>query len=183
MENMGNDVLIGETDRHKDGPVLCAYEVTFKGIQAHAAAHPWDGRSAFDGMQMAFHGVEFLQKHMPSCAVYYTLFHNGGTPANVVPDLAQSMFYLVAPKREQLQMLSRRVEQIIAGAAKMTGTCAEAVAKVGRDAPMAVSRAANLPTAGETDMCESGDGHSAMPGLYDAVRQALQRERALSDSF
>lgn len=103
-----------------------AYEVTFSGKRAHACAHPEDGRSAFDGLQMAFHAVEFLREHVSDSArMHYTLTDNGGTPSNVVPDKAVGLFYLRAMKNGELADICERFENILKGAALMTGTQVE----------------------------------------------------------
>lgn len=99
------------------------YEVEFNGKQAHAGAHPEDGRSAFDALQLAFHAVEFLREHTPaSSRLHYTLTDNGGTPANVVPDKACGDFYLRAMKNNELEDICKRFEDILKGATLMTET-------------------------------------------------------------
>lgn len=99
------------------------YDVEFTGKQAHACAHPEDGRSAFDALQLAFSAVEFLREHIPdSSRIHYTLTDNGGTPANVVPDLACGSFYLRAMKNAELNDICNRFEDILRGAALMTET-------------------------------------------------------------
>lgn len=131
-----------------------SYEVTFTGKQAHAAAHPWDGRSAFDGLQMAFHGVEFLREHISDSArIHYTLTNTGGTPANVVPDFVQASFYLRAMTNGELEDICRRFEQLLAGAALMTHTNVEFSVKADYKAMFPISPLtdcfyANAPLAG-----------------------------------
>lgn len=99
------------------------YEVEFNGKRAHACAHPDDGRSAFDALQLVFHAVEFLREHTPaSSRLHYTLTDNGGTPANVVPDKACGSFYLRAMKNAELEDICTRFEDILKGAALMTDT-------------------------------------------------------------
>lgn len=99
------------------------YDVEFSGKQAHACAHPEEGRSAFDALQLAFHAIEFLREHTPdSSRMHYTLTDNGGTPANVVPDKACGSFYLRAMKNAELRDICERFEDILKGAALMTDT-------------------------------------------------------------
>ena len=107
-------------------PATQSYAVRFRGKQAHAAAHPWDGRSAFDGLQLAFHGVEFMRKHLLDTAqIQYALTDAGGTPANVVPDFAEGRFCVQASESVELGKIRNRLEQILNGAALMTGTTVE----------------------------------------------------------
>ena len=195
------------------GAVPCQYmriyEGIFTGKQAHAAAHPWDGYSAFDGMQMAYHAVEFLQKYVPRCTISYQLTDNGGTPANVVPDLAKSMFYLAAPTMPQLEALCNRLEKILSGAALMTGTTANFAAQTEPQVPLTIgicqSRTCVLTRADfwpekQRGVAEEVDAAAAlserakaifstgydiltMPGLFGAIRQIVQKERDLSNSL
>ena len=103
-----------------------AYAATFSGKQAHAAAHPWDGRSAFDGLELAFRGVDFLRGDFADFArIQYSVTDAGGTPANVVSDLAKGRFCLSTRTAPQLDALSARLERILRGAARMTGTNVE----------------------------------------------------------
>ena len=44
---------------------MSSFVVTFHGKKAHAALKPEDGRSALDGLLMAFNGIEFLREHVP----------------------------------------------------------------------------------------------------------------------
>lgn len=103
--------------------VVRTYKVEFRGKQAHAAAHPWDGRSAFDGLQMAFHGVEFMRKHFPNVIqISYTLTDSGGTPVNVVSDYAAADFQISSAESAGWEDVCRQFEQLLSGAALMTGT-------------------------------------------------------------
>lgn len=99
------------------------YEVTFTGRQAHAAAHPQDGRSAFDGLQLAFHALARLRA--PAGAdLRCTLTDNGGTPANVVPDLAKAEVLIRTETAADLEAAGHRLTAVLEGAALATGTTA-----------------------------------------------------------
>lgn len=104
---------------------LANYRVTFKfyGKTAHAAADPFNGRSALDAVELMNVGVNYLREHMiPDARVHYVTINGGGVAPNVVPDFAQSLYSVRAPRTDQLDELFARVKDIAKGAALMTGT-------------------------------------------------------------
>ena len=67
------------------------YKIIFRGTSSHAAIKPEKGRSALDGLILAFQGIEFLREHVNSdVKMHYTVVNCGGTPANVVPAYAEA---------------------------------------------------------------------------------------------
>ncbi len=104
---------------------LANYRITFKfhGKTAHAAADPFNGRSALDAVELMNVGVNYLREHMiPDARVHYVILNGGGTAPNVVPDEAMSLYSVRAPRTDQLNALFERVKDIAKGAALMTGT-------------------------------------------------------------
>lgn len=104
---------------------LANYRVTFKfrGKTAHAAADPFNGRSALDAVELMNVGVNYLREHMiPDARVHYVTINGGGMAPNVVPDFAESLYSVRAPRTDQLDPLFERVKDIARGAALMTGT-------------------------------------------------------------
>jgi len=104
---------------------LANYRVGFKfhGKPAHAAADPYNGRSALDAVELMNVGVNYLREHMiPDARVHYVITHGGGTAPNVVPAEAASLYSVRAPRTDQLNSLFERVKDIARGAALMTGT-------------------------------------------------------------
>ena len=107
---------------------LANYRVTFKfrGKTAHAAADPFNGRSALDAVELMNVGVNYLREHMiPDARVHYVTINGGGVAPNVVPDFAESLYSVRAPRTDQLDALFERVKDIARGAALMTGTDVE----------------------------------------------------------
>jgi len=104
---------------------LANYRVGFKfhGKPAHAAADPYNGRSALDAVELMNVGVNYLREHMiPGARVHYVITNGGGTAPNVVPAEAASLYSIRAPRTDQLNPLYERVKDIARGAALMTGT-------------------------------------------------------------
>ncbi len=95
--------------------------VEFKGKAAHAAADPWNGRSAVDGLEAFTDGVNMLREHVrPSVRMHYTIM-NGGDVPNVVPEYAKLWMWVRDSKREGVEVVFARVKEIAEGAAKIAG--------------------------------------------------------------
>jgi aminobenzoyl-glutamate utilization protein B len=104
---------------------LANYRVVFKfhGKPAHAAADPYNGRSALDAVELMNVGVNYLREHMiPGARIHYVITNGGGSAPNVVPAEAASLYSVRAPRIDQLIPLFERVKDIARGAALMTGT-------------------------------------------------------------
>jgi aminobenzoyl-glutamate utilization protein B len=95
---------------------------SFHGKTAHAAANPDQGRSALDAAELMNVGVQYLREHTPDDSrIHYCYTHAGEAP-NVVPDFAQTNYFIRARTREIDDELVERVVDIAKGAALMTGT-------------------------------------------------------------
>lgn len=107
---------------------LANYAATFKftGKSAHAAAAPHLGRSALDAVELMNVGVNYLREHIiPEARVHYAITNSGGTSPNVVQPYAEVTYLVRAPKKQQVQEIYQRVENIAKGATLMTGTLLE----------------------------------------------------------
>lgn len=104
------------------------YKVIFHGVSSHAAIRPEKGRSALDGLILAFQGIEFLREHVNSdVKIHYTVVNCGGTPDNVVPAYAEASVYVRSYNRAYLDTVCRRFEKVLKGAAMMTETEVEII--------------------------------------------------------
>jgi aminobenzoyl-glutamate utilization protein B len=104
---------------------LAVYRVVFKfhGKPAHAAADPYNGRSALDAVELMNVGANYLREHMiPGARLHYVITDGGGTAPNVVPAEAASLYFVRAPRSDQLNPLFERLKDVARGAALMTGT-------------------------------------------------------------
>ncbi len=94
--------------------------VEFKGKSAHAAADPWNGRSALDGAEAFTHGINMLREHVrPTVRMHYVM--NGGDVPNVVPEHARVWLWVRDQSRDGVEAVIARVRQIAAGAAQIAG--------------------------------------------------------------
>lgn len=99
-------------------------EFDFEGKSAHAAAMPWDGRSALDAAELMNVGVQFLREHVTQDVRIHYVYRNGGLAPNIVPDKA-SLYYFIRSREENMKDVVKRVQACAKGAAEMTGTTVE----------------------------------------------------------
>jgi aminobenzoyl-glutamate utilization protein B len=95
---------------------------TFKGISAHAASAPEQGRSALDGVESMNMMVNLMREHIPQDSRIHYVITKGGLAPNVIPDEAQVYYYVRHPKRKMVQALFERVVLAAKGAAMGTET-------------------------------------------------------------
>ncbi len=94
----------------------------FKGQSSHAAGAPERGRSALDGVEAMNMMANMMHEHMPQDArMHYVVTSGGGSP-NVVPDAAESFYYVRHPAPEGVEAIWARLEDAARGAALGTGT-------------------------------------------------------------
>jgi aminobenzoyl-glutamate utilization protein B len=94
----------------------------FHGIAAHAAAAPDKGRSALDAVEGMDYLVNMMREHMPSNARIHYVITDGGKAPNVVPDFAESYYFVRHYDRDMTRQLFDRVVKAGQGAALGTGT-------------------------------------------------------------
>ncbi len=95
----------------------------FKGVAAHAAGDPHNGRSALDAVELMNIGVQFLREHMPDdCRIHYAITDAGGVSPNVVQAKADVLYMVRANRVIDSVKLLKRVDDIAKGAALMSGT-------------------------------------------------------------
>lgn len=95
----------------------------FKGVAAHAAGNPEEGRSALDAVELMNTGVNYLREHMKSdCRIHYAMVDGGGLSPNVVQPHASVLYMVRSLKVKDTLALQKRVDACADGAAIMTGT-------------------------------------------------------------
>lgn len=98
---------------------------TFKGKPAHAAASPWEGKNALNGVQLMFHGIDMLRQHVRPDVRIHGVIRDGGRIPNTVPDQASCEFYVRAEDKDYADEVQRLVDDCARGAATATQTCCE----------------------------------------------------------
>ena len=95
----------------------------FKGVAAHAAGNPEQGRSALDAVELMNVGVNYLREHMKDeCRIHYAMVDGGGVSPNVVQPHASVLYMVRAIKVKDVVELQKRVDNCAKGAAIMTDT-------------------------------------------------------------
>jgi aminobenzoyl-glutamate utilization protein B len=98
------------------------FEVEFFGQAAHAAADPWNGRSALDAVEMMDYGANMLREHVrPTTRIHYVI-PNAGEAPNVVPEYAKVWYYVRDTARAPVEKTYDRLLKIAEGAALATAT-------------------------------------------------------------
>ncbi len=104
----------------------CLVLYKFDGKASHAGSHPYLGRSALDAVELMNVGANYLREHMiPEARVHYAITDTGGCFPNVVQAHAEVLYMIRAPRNDQVRELYKRVCDIAAGAALMTGVKVE----------------------------------------------------------
>ncbi|MBK7649826.1 MAG: amidohydrolase [Flammeovirgaceae bacterium] len=105
--------------------------VEFKGKAAHAAADPWNGRSAVDGLEAFTDGVNMLREHVkPTVRMHYAIM-NGGDVPNVVPEYAKIWMWIRDSKRTGVAEVFERVKEMAKGAGMIAGVEAKVTVQTG----------------------------------------------------
>ncbi|MGE5507935.1 MAG: amidohydrolase [Chitinophagales bacterium] len=104
---------------------LEAEEYIFHGKPAHAAAGPWNGRSALDAVLLFYHGMEILREHSDPAFRMHGNITDGGAAPNVVPERAATNWMIRHPNGKMVAAQMERVKKIAEGAAMATETTVE----------------------------------------------------------
>ncbi|NJC26534.1 amidohydrolase [Neolewinella antarctica] len=101
------------------GLALIDFVVEFKGQAAHAAADPWNGRDASDGLELFTTGINYYREHVkPSVRIHYDI-QNAGEVVNVIPDYARIWTRVRDGDRAGMMTVYEQVKRIAEGAAMM----------------------------------------------------------------
>lgn len=96
---------------------LVDFLVQFDGQAAHAAADPWNGRSAGNALELYAHGINAYREHIkPTVRIHYHIM-DAGKVVNVVPDYAKIWVRVRDRSREGMTPVYERVQAMAEGAA------------------------------------------------------------------
>lgn len=104
-----------------NGSAVMSVIFSFKGKTAHAAAAPWSGRSALDGVELMNVASNYLREHLFYTNRLHYVITEGGEAPNVVPDKA-SVWYYIRNTDDRLEEMYKRVLDCARGAALASGT-------------------------------------------------------------
>jgi aminobenzoyl-glutamate utilization protein B len=94
----------------------------FRGISAHAAASPENGRSSLDAVEAMNYMVNMMREHVPQQTRIHYVITNGGRAPNVIPDFAEVYYYVRHPDKSIVKQIFDRVVKAANGAADGTET-------------------------------------------------------------
>jgi amidohydrolase len=102
-------------------------DVTFAGLQAHAASDPWDGRNALDAVVLLFTSVGLWRQQLRPAARVHGIILEGGTAANIIPDRTSARFMVRSDNQADFLAMQGRFRQLCEAAALATETSVEVV--------------------------------------------------------
>ena len=94
----------------------------FTGVPAHAASQPFMGRNALDAATLALSGIGLLRQQILPWDRVHAVVVDGGAVANIIPERAELSLMVRSKYPETLKDLVGRVEDVLRGAALMSGT-------------------------------------------------------------
>lgn len=98
------------------------YEFTFRGEPSHAAASPWTGRSAQNGIRLFFDAIDMLRLHCRDGSRIHGLITNISGATNIIPETAVCRVETRAVTRSELNAMQENVFCCARGAAVATRT-------------------------------------------------------------
>lgn len=101
--------------------------VVFTGVPAHASSQPFMGRNALDAATLTLTGLGLLRQQILPMDRMHAVIDHGGDVANIVPERTELSIFVRSKYPETLKDLVTRVEDVLRGAALMTGTGLEIV--------------------------------------------------------
>lgn len=106
-----------------DSLAMHVLQVDFVGQPSHAAAAPWDGTSALNGVIQTFNLVDTARLHFREGTRVHGIITNGGQAVNIIPEKASARFSVRARTAAYLdQVVMPQVMRCAEAAAMATGT-------------------------------------------------------------
>lgn len=98
------------------------FRVEYFGREAHAAAEPWNGINALDGLITAYNAISVLrQQTMPGDMIQGQITHGGARP-NIIHAYASGIFVVRATTSERLRELKEKVDGCFRAGAMGSGS-------------------------------------------------------------
>lgn len=114
-------------------------DVVFTGVQAHAAADPWEGRNALDAMILLFASVGLWRQGLRPDARVHGIIQEGGTAPNIIPERTKAWFMLRSADQAEYERMKARFTAMAEAAAAASETRVE-VRYSGRATTMKLNR-------------------------------------------
>lgn len=101
---------------------LDAYDFEFFGSPAHAAASPWSGKNAMNGMMLFIHALDMMRQQLMDGTRVHGMIMKGGAAPNIIPDYALCQYWFRYSKKNYLDEVVQMAKDAAEGCAKATGT-------------------------------------------------------------
>lgn len=157
------------------------FEFAFTGKAAHAAAEPWNGASALDGVLLTYTNLNALRQFIPDRTRIHSIVSDGGQAVNVIPERAACKIGVRSVDTAELDRLCARVIECARAGALASGTRLE-ITESAFMQPVRYNRAlgeivrANLSALGEsveswrsTASTDFGNVSQAVPAVLFSV--------------
>ena len=169
---------------------LRVLDLEFRGKAAHAAASPYAGANALDGLMLGWGAMSALRQLVRSDSRIHGIITDGGQASNIIPERAAARIVVRAADPSYLGDLRRRVLLCFEGAATATGCelryqWGEAMDMVTSNGPLAAAFGENAralgralgprragETSGSTDM---GNISSLIPSIHPFLSVSADR--------
>ena len=134
---------------------LVNLEIEMLGKAAHAAAEPYGGVNALDGLLLGWSSLSALRLVIRSDSRVHGIITDGGQAPNIIPERAAARLMVRSPDNTYLEELRRRVLACFEGAATATGcelrhSWSEVTEGVTTNAALAEAFAVNAAALGRT---------------------------------
>jgi len=158
-------------------------DVTFTGLQSHAASDPWLGRNALDAMIGLFVSVGLWRQQLRPETRVHGIITDGGSAANMIPSTTAARFMIRAADPTTYDQMRTRFSALVAAAA-LAADCEGSVVFSGRSTSMRNNEvlvrlwSANLVAAGVLDghpvpelagSSDMGNVSLAMPAIHPCL--------------
>lgn len=104
------------------GSAVSAFDVTYRGRPAHAGAHPEHGINAADAMTIAQVAIGLLRQQTRDVERIHGIVTNGGTAANVIPEVNTGSWIVRSDSMANLGALKERVHACFQAGALGSGS-------------------------------------------------------------
>jgi amidohydrolase len=125
FKNVDVAMMVHPSTKHTLTPKSLALDpinIEFFGKASHAGSAPEKGVNALDALILTYNGINALRQHVTNDVKIHGIITNGGSAPNIVPDYASAKFYVRASTREGVDLVTKKIRNIVEGAALATGS-------------------------------------------------------------
>lgn len=139
---------------------LDTFKFEFHGKPSHAAASPWEGKNAVNGMTLFIHALDMMRQQLRDESRIHGRLLSGGTATNVIPEYASCMYTFRYKKSDYLDEIIKMAFDAAEGCAKATQT----ILKISDS------------LAGYNDMILIPSANSLIESIYEELGVELSKE-------